>query len=83
MNDPKTFRFEDLRIAPKPVTAPRRRIVVGSAIAIFVVLWVVVPHDVLFWLLLALVTGLVWVASYGWRGVLSVLHEVIHWLEEL
>jgi hypothetical protein len=74
--------YKRLSIAPKPVTAPRRRIVVGSAAIIFVVFWMVVPHDVLFWLLLALVTGLIWVASYGWRGALSVLHEVIHWLEE-
>jgi hypothetical protein len=50
---------------------------------LFTALWAFVPHGTLYWLLLPLIMGLVWMASYGWRQAIFVIHELIHRLENL
>ena len=67
-----------LRFARQSRPASRRLVSVGLAVVIFTLLWVLVPHSTLYWLLLPLVMVLVWIASYGWRQALVSLHELIH-----
>ena len=67
-----------LRFARQSRPASGRLVSVGLALVIFTLLWVLVPHSTLYWLLLPLVMVLVWMASYGWRQALASLHELIH-----
>jgi hypothetical protein len=71
------LRFERRR------TVPQRLIAIGGILAIFTLLWVVVPHGVLYWLGLFLLALLAWVASYGWREWLVVMIDILHRLERL
>jgi fatty acid desaturase len=75
--------FRDLRFERETRPAiPRWSIVVGS-LAIFTLLWLVLPRGVFYWLFLPVLALLVWIASFGLRRALSAVHEVIHHLEEL
>ena len=75
--------YHGLRFERHPQTVSRRLITIGSALAAFILLWVSVPHSALFWLLLASWGVLAWAASYGWRQVVSALHDLLHRLGEL
>jgi hypothetical protein len=51
--------------------------------AVFTFLWLVIPYDGLYWLLLVAVTGLAWMAGYGWRRAVSTLIGLLQRLEQL
>jgi hypothetical protein len=70
---PTGFRFERRR---RPL--PGRLIAVGAGLLIFTLLWFLVPHGALYWLLLPLLAALVWVVTYGWRQALAALHAQLH-----
>ncbi len=72
------LRFERPRQA-----IPQTLEILGGTIVVFNLLWILVPHGTLYWLLLPVFTALVWVSSYGWRSALSVLHDLLHRLEKL
>jgi hypothetical protein len=57
--------------------------VIMLSLVVFTSLWWLVPHHALYWLLLPLWALLVWLASYSWRHVLVVAHNLIHYLEDL
>ena len=64
-------------------TVPRRLIPIGIGLVIFTLLWVFVPPRALYWLLLPLVTVLLWMASYSWRRVLTAIHKLIHRVDQM
>ena len=70
--------FRNLHFASRASAMPRRLLHVGIALAVFTILWLLVPSSALYWLLLPLVAVVVWVASYGWRKALSVFHDLLH-----
>ena len=74
--------YTGLRFERRSETFPRRLIPIGVALACFTLLWWLVPHSTLYWLLLPLVGLLTWVASYGWRSAAVALHDLLHRLEE-
>jgi len=71
----------DLRFERRPRPLPYRAIAVGVSLGIFTLLWMLIPPNALYWLLLPLLAVLVWVASYGWRQSLAVLITLLHQLE--
>ena len=70
--------FRNLNFDSRASVLPRRLIPVGIALAVFTILWVLVPGSALYWLLLPLVAVAVWIASYGWRKALLVVHDLLH-----
>jgi len=64
-------------------TVPHRLIAIAGILAIFTLLWVVVPHGVLYWLGLFLLGLLAWADCYGWREWLMVVIGVLRRLERL
>lgn len=68
----QTFRFERQRRL-----IPPRLIPIGVSLALFTLLWALVPQSVLFWLLLPIVAVLTWVASYGALTAVATLHELL------
>ncbi len=75
--------YQGLRFTrPRQLTLSKR-IVIGGGLLVFTVLWWLVPHDALYWLLLAMFGILLWVASFGWRQALAALHDLLHRLEQL
>jgi hypothetical protein len=79
MNETQSYR--GLRFETRPRSAPRRLIAIGISIGIFILLWLVISPNVLFWILLPLIGCVVWVASYGWRRALAAIHDLLHQLE--
>ena len=75
--------YQGLRFRRPRPTVPRRLYPIGAALILFTLLWAFVPHGALYWLMLALLATLVWVASFGWRQALVVLVDVLHRLEQL
>ena len=71
------LRFERRRRA-----LPHWLIPVGLTLALFTLLWMLVPHSVLYWMLLPLLGVLAWVATYGWRQSLATLIALLHRLEQ-
>ena len=65
--------FSNLHFDVRPQAISSRVLAVGAAFLVFTVLWLIVPHGALYWLLLPLVLGLTWAASYGWRPALFLL----------
>lgn len=61
----------------------RRLALVGVSLLIFAVLWRFVSHETLFWLMLPVLSVLLWVASHGWRFALLAADAVIHRLMEI
>ena len=80
MNNPEFYR--NLRFETQPRFAIRRLIPIGVSIGIFTILWLLISHSTLYWVLLLLVAGLAWIASYGWRQALTAFHDLIHELEQ-
>lgn len=79
----KNDQFKDLHFERRLKNFPLRVAIIGAVVIIFVLTWVLIPHAILFWLLLLPVVGIVWTASYGWRQVLEVVARLIHFLERL
>jgi uncharacterized membrane protein YccC len=70
------FNLPRRRISPRIIT-------VVITIILFSLIWWVIPHYVLFWLLLPLLAGLSWMASYGWRQGISILVRFLQNLERM
>jgi hypothetical protein len=75
--------FSNLNFAVRPRRIPARPVAVGAAFLTFTGLWLIVPHSVLYWLLLPVVLGLTWAASYGWRPAVFALVEILTSLLQL
>ncbi len=75
--------FSSLRFEVPRHAVPQRVLVVGAAFVVFTLLWLIVPHGALYWLLIPVILGLVWAASYGWRPAVFALVEFLHSLLEL
>lgn len=73
----------NLRFERPPRSLSHRAIAVGVGLAIFTLLWILLPSSTLYWLLLFFLGVLVWVASYGWRQALSTLIVLLRRLEQL
>ena len=80
MNNPEFYR--NLHFETQPRFTMRRLIPIGILLGVFTMLWLLVSHSTLYWVLLLLIGGLTWVASYGWRQALTALHNLIHELEQ-
>ena len=65
--------FSHLHFDARPQALSSRVLVLGAAFLVLTVLWLIVPAVSLYWLLLPLILGLTWAASYGWRPALFVL----------
>ena len=74
--------FENLNFRPRRpgFTTPAMFQVIG--LGSFVILWGLVPHGVLFFLLLPTLAALIWAASLGWRQALARLIEFLHAIED-
>ena len=59
-----------------------RLIPIGLTLAVFTLLWWLVPASAMYWLILLLLAALVWMASYGWRQALAAIHDQLHRLEK-
>lgn len=70
------FNLRRRRISP-------RIIIVVVTIILFSLIWWIIPPNTLFWLLLPIIVGLSWMASYGWRQGISILVRFLQNLERL
>jgi hypothetical protein len=75
--------YKGLRLARTVRLIPPRLAAVAVAAVVYGLLWWLVPTSGLFWLLLATVVCLVWVASFGWRPAVSALVAFLRRLEGL
>jgi hypothetical protein len=66
-------RFSKLHFERRAWFLNRRLIAVGLAIMLFAIAWLTVPLNILFFLLLVPVAGVLWAATYGWRQPFSTL----------
>ena len=80
MND---FDYSGLRFDRRPVRPTTRIFWVVSAGIVFTLAWLMLPTELLYWLLLPGVLALAWAASYGWRGALAAVKATIAFLERL
>ena len=71
----------NLRFERRPRPLPHRAIAIGVGLVVFTLLWTLVPHSALYWLLLPLLAVLLWAASYGWRQALVALIALLRRLE--
>ena len=74
--DNLNFQRQPRRIAPQIIAAL-------VAIAVFTLLWLVIPQTFLYWLLVIPLACLSWVASYGFRHAVSDLIKLLQRLERL
>ena len=70
------FNLNRRRISPRMIT-------IATTLVIFTLLWWLIPHNALFWLLLPLLAGFSWMASYGWHQALSLLVRFLQNLERM
>jgi len=73
--------FHHLRFE-RPMRLPIKPLVIGGALAAFTTAWWLMPHEVLFWLLLPTFAAMLWVASFGWRDAIRALQALLHRLEQ-
>jgi uncharacterized RDD family membrane protein YckC len=69
--------FSNLDFSTRARAIAPRVLAVGAAFFLFTLLWLVVPHGILYWLLLPVVLVLTWMASYGWRPAVFWLVEYL------
>ncbi len=74
--------FEGLNFRARRPDLSRPAILQAIGLAGFLVLWWLVPHWVLFFLLLPLLAALIWAASFGWRQALARLIEFLQTIED-
>lgn len=72
--------YEHLHFDRRIPAIPRPLIAIGGALTLFTVAWIILPKSILYLLLIVALTGLVWVASFGWQ---EALHRLIAWLQRL
>lgn len=80
MGDPGVFR--NLQFERRRWGFPQRLVPVLIVAVIFTVLWNLVPHGALYWLLLPLVVILTWASTFSWRQALAHLIVFLHRLEQ-
>lgn len=80
MEDNTTYR--NLRFERRHWSFPRRWIPIIMATVLFTLMWGLIPHNAMYWLLAPLVTALAWIATYGWRQALASLILFLHRLEQ-
>ena len=73
--------YSDVQFDRPPRPILQNLIFYGGSLVIFTLLWVLIPHSTLYWLLLPVVAIAVWMARQGWRQALFSLHNFIHQLE--
>lgn len=78
----KTDAFRGLHFDLRPRRISRRVSTVVAVGAIFTLMWWIVPHAALYWLLLPPVAILTWMASYGWREAIAILIRFLQSLEQ-
>ncbi len=78
-----TNPFSNLNFDLHPRKVPIRLMAIGAAFVIFTLLWLIVPQNGLYWLLLLIILCLTWAASFGWRPAVVVLIELLRSLLEL
>jgi len=78
-----THDYRGLRFERPTHPAVYRPIAIGLALGLFTLLWAIIPHSALYWLLLPLLALAVWTATYGWRQAVGSLHNLLHRLEQL
>ena len=71
----------NLRFERRSLTALYRLIAVAVTLGVFTLLWVIMPFEGLYWLLLLLVGLSTWIATYGWRGATIALISALTHLE--
>lgn len=79
-------QFAGLRIPRRPQAGfhiSRRATVLLATPILFSLLWLILPHNVLYWLLLPLVSASMWMASYGWRWAVADLRRALERLETM
>jgi hypothetical protein len=54
-----------------------------AGLAVFTILWWVIPHDALYWLFAPLLAIMILMASYGWKEAIANLVSFLHYLEQL
>jgi len=57
---------------------PRRTISLIGVPIVFTILWIALPAAAVYWLTLLLITGLTYVAGFGWEKALA---HLIHFLQ--
>jgi hypothetical protein len=77
------FARRGTRLRLLRLRVPARLVAVVIGLAVFTVLWRLVPVNALFWVLLPVVGVLVWMASYAWRRALQAVRALVDWLERL
>ncbi|MGD8457023.1 MAG: hypothetical protein PVF83_11600 [Anaerolineales bacterium] len=75
--------FSNLNFDRKTRTIPRRWIFMIVTFILFNLIWRWLPSSSVYWIFLLVVMVLTWVASYGWRQALGVIHHLLHKLEQL
>jgi hypothetical protein len=75
--------FSNLNFDLRSRRIPARLLVIGAAFIIYTAIWLIVPQNGLYWLLLPVVLCLTWAASFGWRPAVVGLIEFLHSLLEL
>lgn len=73
--------FQNLRFT-RHRAVPRKPIAIGAVLVGFAALWWLVPPSVSFWLMLAGLAVIVWVASFGWRDAIRALQALLRRLEQ-
>lgn len=76
------YRYQELRFERARRRFPPRLVPIVALLAAFALLWQLIPHGMLFWLLLALLAALGWAASYGWRQPLAHVIALLRRLEQ-
>lgn len=79
----KPDAYFGLRFGRRAQPRPYQLIAVAVALGTFTLLWLVVPPSAMYWLTLALLAAVVWMATYGWRQALAALHDLLHQLEHI
>jgi hypothetical protein len=74
----KYFQYHGLQFTRQRRLISPRLIFIGSTLLGLVLVCIAAPQGAVVWILLPLVGGLAWAASYGWRSTLLVIHETIH-----
>jgi len=75
-------QWRELQLDRRSSRVNWRLVSVGAATVIFTLLWIAVPHGLLYWITSLLLAVLVWLASYGWREALARIHNLVHHLLE-
>ena len=79
----KLNRFHNLRFERHSWFLNPRLVTIVIILVVFSIAWLIIPPNILFFLLLAPVVLIVWAASFGWRQTLSILLDYLHRLEKI